>query len=738
MSEPKDSQDKYSRAIWWFIIFAAVVYIIVRTINVFGNVLLVLLGFGAVVLVHEFGHFVVAKLAGIKVEAFSIFMPPTLFGVQRTADGLRFRILPKLFANKDNQGCNGLFSFTIGNKGKAGETEYRIGCIPFGGFVKLLGQEDTGPVKASDDPRSFANKPFSSRAAVLAAGVVFNTISAMVIFMIVFLVGIDLPPAVVGDVLPDSPAARAGLKAGDEIIEIAGKNNDLDFSNIGIAAALSGRDEEVALKVRHEDGSEEDLTLVAERLTEAPMRLFGILPASSLTIAEVSDADKLQKSTNLLPGDRVIAVNGKEVKSHWELVKVLRNTYEPSIKLSAERIKEPEKVTLVESEVVLEWGVARGPKVESESELSHIYSMVPRLCVAAYARVPDMVAGASKLHRIRRNVLALIESTRDKILSVFGKRSEGQAKPEPPLRAGDIILAAGDVNNPTYLELRDCVTEHKDKELPVKILRADANGVEETLTVTVTPKQPEGSEKVFIGVELKLDNEHPVIAKTISAEVGPAKLAIPPGAAITAIDGVAVLNFYDIAREISRCAGERITIDYRLDEQIAGNVVVNVSTGGESITVEPAFAELIPFKDLKKLYRASGPAEAVAMGCKKTVMFIAQTYVTLRRLIGGLVSPKDLMGPLGIIALSYHIVAEQPLVYYVYFLGLISAVIAVFNFLPLPPLDGGLVLLLLVEKIKGSSLSERTQGAIAYVGWAFILALLLYITFNDIVRTFFS
>jgi regulator of sigma E protease len=95
------------------------------------------------------------------------------------------------------------------------------------------------------------------------------------------------------------------------------------------------------------------------------------------------------------------------------------------------------------------------------------------------------------------------------------------------------------------------------------------------------------------------------------------------------------------------------------------------------------------------------------------------------------------MGPVGIISFSYRIVAEQPFVYYVYFLGLISACIAVFNFLPLPPLDGGLVVLLLVEKIKGSALSERTQGVVAYVGWVLIGGFFLYVTFNDIVRSFF-
>jgi regulator of sigma E protease len=119
-------------------------------------------------------------------------------------------------------------------------------------------------------------------------------------------------------------------------------------------------------------------------------------------------------------------------------------------------------------------------------------------------------------------------------------------------------------------------------------------------------------------------------------------------------------------------------------------------------------------------------------------MFIAQTYLTLKRLIGGVISPKLLSGPVGIIAFSYRIVAEQPLVYYVYFLGLISAAIAVFNLLPLPPLDGGLIVLMLIEKVKGSALSERVQGVIAYTGWAIIGTLILYVTFNDIVRNFFS
>ena len=739
MSKDKNLIKKNFRLILFIAVFAAIVWFIAQNINTFGNILLVMLGFGAVVLVHEFGHFIVAKLSDIKVEAFSIFMPPTLLGVQRTAEGYRFRILPGIFSKEGDESGDGGKSLTIGGKGKAWETEYRLGLIPFGGFVKMLGQEDTGPVKASEDPRSYANKPAGTRAAVLAAGVVFNVISAVIIFMIVFLVGINLPPSVVGGVVPGSPAAHAGLKAGDEIIEVAGKNGDLDFSNIGIAAALSGRDEKVPLRVRHEDGSEEDLTLVAEQLPGEPTRVFGVVIPASLTIGRLSeeDANDLYSKTGLLSGDRIKSVNGRQVQSPWELDEVVQNSLVPAVTLVAERIGDLGEVESVKSQIKLDWRITNKENIESESELSHIYSMVPRMRVAAAMEVPDSIADRSKFQTIVRKISDWFARVRERIT---GKKSVDETSPELPLQVGDIILAVGDVNNPTYPELRDYVTKYKDKELPVKVLRVDANGIKKTLKVTVTPKQPQGSERVLIGVGLSLDAEHPIVAKTINAEGGPPKLEIPKGAAITVVDGTPVSSFYDVIREIRKYSGQRISIEYRLNEEIAGNIALNVETDEEFVTVKSAFSEIdfIPFERLERLYKASSPIDAIMMGYKKTVMFVAQTYVTLKRLIGGLVSPKNLMGPVGIISSSYRIVAEQPFVYYVYFLGLISAVIAVFNFLPLPPLDGGLVVLLLIEKIKGSALSERVQGAIAYTGWALILALVLYVTFNDIARLIFG
>jgi regulator of sigma E protease len=693
-SMTKKARKRRTRALLWGVVAAVVLYLIIRNFSAFSNILLVALGFGAVVLVHEFGHFILAKLSDVKVEAFSIGFPPALLGIQRMENGYRIRLFPK-FSEKEGEVEPERPSFTISRKGtKASETEYRIGVIPIGGFVKMLGQEDTGPVKSTDDPRSYANKPVASRMAILAAGVICNVISAILIFMVVFMIGIQLPPAVVGGVRPDSPAAEAGLKAGDEVIEIAGESENLDFSNIQIAAALSDVNEPVKMKVRHEDGTEEELSVVAKKFEGNPLRLFGVEPARSLTIAKVADVNSLRERLGLIPGDHITAVNAVDVKTHWQMVEIVRNCLAPTAVITGLRGGNGEGSKSIETEIQLGLETVQ-KEVESESDLSHIYSMVPRLQIEAADRKTE-------------------------------------------LQTGDIILSIGKVENPTFKELRDVTVEYEDKELEVKVLRTDANGFEEVLTVTVEPKRPHGGKRALIGIYPILDAKHAVVAKTISVEGGPVKLDIPRGAEIKAVDGTPVSNFYDIIREIGRYPGERISLDWRLDDEVAGSVALDVDNDGESITVKSTIAEFIPFDELKRLYRAGNPIEAIGMGCKKTLMFITQTYLTLRRLVSRDVSPKSLIGPVGILAVSYSIVSERPFVYYAYFLGLISACIAVVNFLPLPPLDGGLVVLLVVEKIKGSALSERTQGIIAYAGWVLIAGFFLYITFNDVVRTFFG
>jgi len=780
MAKPRSSASKWSRAFMLAVAVAAVVYLIARHIDALGNVLLVLLGFGTVILVHEFGHFLFAKLSGIKVEIFSIGFMPTLFGFQRTEEGFRVRVLPGFLteggAEEDegegeNEGDAGegedeedqttaheaprapsrvagapcgdeqdesdgsLLSFTIGGggrpaaAGRAWDTEYCIGLIPIGGYVKMFGQDDTGPVKSSDDPRSFANKSTGARMAVIAAGVVFNVITAAIIFMIVFLIGIKQPPAIVGGVEPNSPAALAGLEPGDEIIEVNGKSYNLDFSDIVLAGALSGRDEQVGFKAKR-DGSVKDFALVAEQKPGMPWKTFGIIAPQTLVVAEPADqvdVNDLLAHTGLAPGDVVKSVNGRDVQSYWEMASMVGSDLAPTVRLSVERKAEGGETKLIEAGIPLEWMSGAGGDIKSESELYSVYSMVPRLQVTAVGGVSEKGARGGILSRAR-----------DGIVGLFGGKQE-QPDTRPDLRSGDVILAVGRVKNPTYKEMREVTEQYENKEMPLEVLRTDDKGAQEAVAVTVTPMRQADSDRVVIGIAVGLDAGHAVVAKTIDAAEGAAKLDIPRGAVITAVDRIPVSSFYDVVREISKYPGEHITIDYRIDEQTAGAVALNVAQSWDKgITVKPMLAAAVEFEELRRLYKASGPVDAVAMGARKTVTLIVQTYLTIKRLVVGAVSPKGLMGPVGILAASYRTVAEKMWIEYLFLIGLINAAIAVFNFLPLPPLDGGLAVFLLVEKVKGSAVSERIQGIIVRVGLVLVLVLFLYVTLNDVIRNFFS
>jgi regulator of sigma E protease len=167
---------------------------------------------GILIFVHEFGHFIVARRLGVGVTKFSFGFGPKLFGVQR------------------------------------GETEYLVSAIPLGGYVKLVGESDGDEVPEELRARSFSHKPIRVKMAVVAAGPLANLLFAVLVFWIVFLDGVPALTPKIGNVLPDSPAARAGLKGGDVIVRIDGE-------------AVSTWEELAARIRREETGREISLTV---------------------------------------------------------------------------------------------------------------------------------------------------------------------------------------------------------------------------------------------------------------------------------------------------------------------------------------------------------------------------------------------------------------------------------------------------------------------------------------------
>src|SRR4051794_25421752 len=147
---------------------------------------------GVLILVHELGHFLAARLVGIRVEEFGMGLPPRLWGY----------------------------------KAKSGVI-YSINWIPFGGFVKMYGQDDLRPDGgAAYGPDSFVEKSAPQRAFVLVAGVLMNLLLAVIIFMVIA-IGQGRPgpdsQVVIQDVVANTPAAAAGWQPGDQIVSVAGQ-----------------------------------------------------------------------------------------------------------------------------------------------------------------------------------------------------------------------------------------------------------------------------------------------------------------------------------------------------------------------------------------------------------------------------------------------------------------------------------------------------------------------------------
>ncbi len=175
------------------------------------SVALAVIGF--LIFIHEFGHFLAAKLMGVKVEVFSLGFGPRLIG----------------------------FTF--------GETEYRISLVPLGGYVKLYGEHPEA-ISSGIKEKAYAFKKPWQKAVIVIAGPLANFILPIFIFWFLFAVaGSSIIPARVGEVLPNSPAKRAGIQKGDEIIEVNGKKVR-SFEEIILYLRTNNKVNTVQLKIK--------------------------------------------------------------------------------------------------------------------------------------------------------------------------------------------------------------------------------------------------------------------------------------------------------------------------------------------------------------------------------------------------------------------------------------------------------------------------------------------------------
>jgi regulator of sigma E protease len=264
---------------------------------------------GAAVTLHEFGHFLVAKILKIRVETFSFGFGPRLIGR------------------------------------KWGQTDYRISAIPLGGYVKLGGDESNAPIEGDGAPdipacERFDLRPRWQRIAVAVAGPVMNILTALAIpFGAGLIYGVPATPApIVASVLSDSAAQEAGLQPGDRIVSFNGYANP-DWDTMSDDALLSPNKPLPIIVQRN--GQQLQLTIKPKAFTrdgETAGELGFIPDYGNVTvfISEVVSGTGAE-TAGLKPEDKIVAIGGEPVKSSEQIVQYIRSHKDQPIEMDVDR-----------------------------------------------------------------------------------------------------------------------------------------------------------------------------------------------------------------------------------------------------------------------------------------------------------------------------------------------------------------------------------------------------------------
>jgi regulator of sigma E protease len=264
-------------------------------------VLAVAVVLGFMILIHEFGHYAVAKLLGARVEVFSIGFGKRLLGFRR------------------------------------GDTDYRVSAIPLGGYVKMSGENPMD--ERTGDPGEFLSHPRWHRFLIAIAGPSMNILLAIGLLTFVYMVHYEYPavldePAVIGWVLPDTPAAKAGIQIGDRIARLDGIENPT-WKQVDPKEALSPNQ---PLDVTIERaGKSFDKTIVPEAYGVNQMGFAGWVPKEpSVTITDLEKGMPAEKA-GIQVGDEILTVDGQPIPAVEAMIETLKRTQGKPIEITVRR-----------------------------------------------------------------------------------------------------------------------------------------------------------------------------------------------------------------------------------------------------------------------------------------------------------------------------------------------------------------------------------------------------------------
>ena len=551
--------------------------------------LLMALGFSAIVFVHELGHFLVAKWADVRVERFAVGFGRELFGFTK------------------------------------GETRYSFNILPLGGYVKMLGQEDfddkSNELILSDDPRSFANKPVLHRMAVVSAGVIMNVIFACLLFMIVFLVGMEAPSTRIGYVEPDSPADLAKLLPGDDIQSING-HDIYEFKEVSMAIALAQPHEPIEIEVKRATGETRTVEVVPdyrhpESTRDTGRQIVGIAPGVTREILAVGPEIDTKRDDRPHVGDIIVEVAGEEATdenaneiqgmmayagdniiverkdpanpeapakrvqigippilslypadtrdrrsvSVLGLTPLVRFDYvDPKSRAAAAGIEAGDTVLMWDGIVhPSQHDIKQSEKHSAEHDIwFRVERMGSRKVFEGFVRPKRNSKGGGTI-QAQTEKIPEAEQTGDGPKARFTYIRPRGAADEAGIRVGDVVLACNGTENPTLSKVNKAVLNSNGRLMQFVLQQGD----EAPRTIVVRGQSP-GS----LGASYRLLAEDRLltgtVAPTIHDKPSPAAVAgVPDHVEITHVNGEKVDHWHELIEWLRSAAGSSVDLTYR-------------------------------------------------------------------------------------------------------------------------------------------------------------------------------
>ncbi|MGB0331809.1 MAG: site-2 protease family protein [Planctomycetota bacterium] len=561
---------------------------------------------------------------------------------------------------------------------KRGDTLFQVAAVPLGGYVKVAGEYTDG-TGSTPEPGTLGTLSVPQRFLYFSGGVIMNVVFALVALPLVMLAGLPALQPLVGAPTPGMPAWEAGLPPGTLILEVNG-TKIVDFEHLVTAVALNGSND-ATLLIQRPGGAPEAITLTPSFDENLGFYRLGLPAGLSPDLNLVVDPLGPAATAGLTSADRLVSVVGQPTALRPE--EQLRRAFAARAPVAL-LVQGPD-------------GVERQVLVEPKDTTVE----VKRIGVGATSSLIDAVRSTGPAAQL---VERLGLEAGDRFIEIDGTPVWDVSSIRDALLGVDPkgALTARVRRDGALLELQAV-----SPVAPVLLMDDLAMAViEDTSRVIVSPGSPAEAAGMLAGDQVVSVNGQatdtwPVMLETIQREVA---------------------------------AGRALQLEVWRDTEGAGPMdELNVELVAAPVTV-PDYG--VRLDAARTVLKADGLPAALSAGFGATQRFLVDVWLQLKKMLfSEEISTRNLGGIISISVISFD-TASQGLPKLFFFLAILSINLAILNLLPIPILDGGHLLFLLIEGIKGSPVSERTFGYSQVVGMVMIMSLMVYVTYQDIVRWF--